>query len=151
MCLQSCPAVLCITDTFVFPISRVTVSYQTSNTLWTKENKEHHSSWGPGYATPKCASTPIFFLTNHLRNGPRISLVVQWLRICLSMQGTQVQCLIWENPTWFGATKLMSCNYWSPCTLEPVLCNKRNHCKKKPPLTATTETVQSKEDTAQQK
>ena len=27
------------------------------------------------------------------------SLVVQWLRICLLMQGTQVQALIWKDPT----------------------------------------------------
>ena len=29
------------------------------------------------------------------------SLVVQWLRIHLPMQGTQVQSLVWEDP-WFG-------------------------------------------------
>ena len=27
------------------------------------------------------------------------SLVVQWLRIHLPMQGTQVQSLVWEDPT----------------------------------------------------
>ena len=27
------------------------------------------------------------------------TLVVQWLRICLSMQGTQVQSLVWEDYT----------------------------------------------------
>ena len=33
------------------------------------------------------------------------SLVVQWLKICLSMQQTQVQSLVWEDPTYLGATK----------------------------------------------
>ena len=32
------------------------------------------------------------------------SLVVQWLRICLPMQGTRVQALVWEDPTCRGAT-----------------------------------------------
>ena len=27
------------------------------------------------------------------------SLVVQWLRICLPMQGTWVRALVWEDPT----------------------------------------------------
>ena len=32
------------------------------------------------------------------------SLVAQWLRICLLMQGTQVRALVWEDPTYRGAT-----------------------------------------------
>ena len=45
----------------------------------------------------------------------RASLVVQWLRIHLPMQGTQVQSLAQEDPTCHGATK--------PCatTTEPAL------------------------------
>ena len=27
------------------------------------------------------------------------SLVAQWLRICLLMQGTRVRALVWEDPT----------------------------------------------------
>ena len=38
------------------------------------------------------------------------SLVVQWLRICLPMQGTQVRALVWEDPTCHGATRPMSHN-----------------------------------------
>ena len=34
------------------------------------------------------------------------SLVVQWLRICLPMQGTLVQSLVQEDPPCRGATKL---------------------------------------------
>ena len=33
------------------------------------------------------------------------SLVAQWLRICLPMQGTRVRALVWEDPTRRGATK----------------------------------------------
>ena len=36
-----------------------------------------------------------------------ISLVVQWLRILLPMQGTQVRSLIWKDPTRCGAAKLV--------------------------------------------
>ncbi|KAJ8794518.1 hypothetical protein J1605_018971 [Eschrichtius robustus] len=39
------------------------------------------------------------------------SLVAQWLRICLPMQGTRVQALVREDPTCCGATKPMSHNY----------------------------------------
>ena len=51
------------------------------------------------------------------RVGPSIkkhswaSLVVQWLRIHLPMQGTQVRALVQEDPTCCGATKPMRHNY----------------------------------------
>ena len=69
----------------------------------------------------------------------RASLVAQWLRICLSMQGTQVQSLVWEDPTGCGATKPTHHSYWvcalepgnrncwGPWTLERMLSNKRHH------------------------
>ena len=41
----------------------------------------------------------------------RTSLVVQWLRICLPMQGTRVQSPVREDPTCHGATKPMHHNY----------------------------------------
>ena len=50
------------------------------------------------------------------------SLVVQWLRICLPMQETQVQALVQEDPTCCRATKPVSHNY-SACTLEPTSHN----------------------------
>ncbi|KAJ8790001.1 hypothetical protein J1605_004753 [Eschrichtius robustus] len=64
------------------------------------------------------------------------SLVAQWLRIRLPMQGTRVQSLIREDPTCRRATKP-----------QPVLRNKRSHRNEKPvhhneeepPLTATRE------------
>ena len=39
------------------------------------------------------------------------SLVVQWLRVCLPMQGTRVRALVWEDPTCRGATGPVSHNY----------------------------------------
>ena len=41
------------------------------------------------------------------------SLVAQWLRIRLPMQGTRVQALVWEDPTCRGATRPVSHNYWA--------------------------------------
>ena len=39
------------------------------------------------------------------------SLVVQWLRIRLPVQGTQVRALVREDPTCRGATKPVCHNY----------------------------------------
>ena len=39
------------------------------------------------------------------------SLVAQWIRICLPMQGTQVHSLVQEDPTCHGATKPVCHNY----------------------------------------
>ena len=40
-----------------------------------------------------------------------VSLVAQWLRVCLPMQGTRVRALVWEDPTCRGATRPVSHNY----------------------------------------
>ena len=52
----------------------------------------------------------------------RTSLVVEWLRICLSVLGTLVQTLVWEDPMCCRATKPMCHIYWA-CALEPSCCN----------------------------
>ena len=41
----------------------------------------------------------------------RVSLVAQWLRICLPMQGTRVQALVREDPTCRRAIKPVRHNY----------------------------------------
>ena len=46
-----------------------------------------------------------------LKGGGWTSLVVQWLRICLPMQGTQVRSLLRGDSTGLGATKPVSYNY----------------------------------------
>ena len=90
-------------------------------------------------------------LTLYTKINSRASLVAQWLRICLPMQGTWVWALVWEDPTCCGATKPMHHNYWAcalePASqnywtyvpqllksrhLEPVLCNKRSHHNERP-------------------
>ena len=79
------------------------------------------------------------------------SLVVQWLRIRLPVQETQVRALVREDPTGRRATKPVRHNYWAcalepashnywahmpqllkPAGLEPVLRNKRSHRNEKP-------------------
>ena len=57
------------------------------------------------------------------------SLVVQWLRLCLSMQGTPVWSLVWKDITCCRATKPMCHNCWAHA-LEPALCNKSYHNEK---------------------
>ena len=44
----------------------------------------------------------------------RTSLLVQWIRIHLPMQGTRVKSLVWEDSTCHGATKPVSYNKKSP-------------------------------------
>ena len=68
------------------------------------------------------------------KNQDWASLLVQWLRICLAMQRTLVQSLVWEDPTSYRATKPMGHNHSAhvlqlpkPTFLEPTLPNKRSH------------------------
>ena len=60
----------------------------------------------------------------------RTSLVVQWIGLCLPMQGTGVRSLVQEDPTCLGATKPMQL-LKSVC-LESVLYNERSHLNEKP-------------------
>ena len=55
--------------------------------------------------------------------------MVQWLRICLAVQGTKVQSLVWEDPTCHRATKPMHLKLEH---LEPVLHSRRSQQNKKP-------------------
>ena len=45
------------------------------------------------------------------KNNLGTSLVAQWLRICLLVQGTRVQAVVQEDPTCHGATKPVRHNY----------------------------------------
>ena len=58
-----------------------------------------------------------FTLNNSLPD--KTSLVTQWLRICLPIQGTGVRALVREDPTCRGATKPVCHNYWSPRAWSP--------------------------------
>ena len=90
-------------------------------------------------------------LSKFKRLGMGTSVVAQWLRIHLPMQGTRVWALVREDPTCREATKPVRHNYWAcaleparhnywahvpqllkPACLEPTLCNKRSHRNEKP-------------------
>ena len=43
---------------------------------------------------------PSSMVHNTYQDNTQASLVAQWLRTCLSMQGTRVRALVWEDPTW---------------------------------------------------
>ena len=47
----------------------------------------------------------------NVENKERASLLAQWLRIRLPMQGTRVRALVREDPTCRGATKPVRHNY----------------------------------------
>ena len=70
----------------------------------------------PGATPPAPAAlAPLLFLSIHthsLRSTlTGASLVAQWLRVCLPMQGTRVRALVWDDPTCRGATGPVSHNY----------------------------------------
>ena len=62
-----------------------------------------------------------------INNVEGTSLVVQWLRICLPVQGTRVQSLVQEDPTCHGATKARAPQLLSLCSRahEPQLLSPR--------------------------
>ena len=69
--------------------------------------------------------------------------MVQWLRICLPVQGRWGQSLLWEGPTCLGAAEPPRQNYWA-WALEPTgrsyrsrvpgacVRSQRSHCSEKP-------------------
>ena len=100
-----------------------------------------------------CLGKEMFFKKKgiHLKWKCGTSLVAQWLRIRLPMQGTRVRALVREDPTCCRATKPVQHNYWActlepashnywacvpqllkPQLLEPMLCNKSSHCNENP-------------------
>ena len=62
-----------------------------------------------GSDKPTEALLPLSFVL--LKIYARASLVAQWLRVCLLMQGTRVRALVWEDPTCHGAAGPVSHNY----------------------------------------
>ena len=82
-------------------------------------------------AISSCFSTEVFLMLSHQWVNPAVplqgkgsfffknflpgtSLVVQWIRIHLTMQGTWVQSLVWKDTTCQGAVKPACHNCWSP-------------------------------------
>ena len=80
--------------------------------------KAKWEQWRPRAPRSYCVNTDqgtessydITYMWN-LKYGTGTSLVAQWLRIRLPMQGTGVRALVWEDPTCRGATKPMHHNY----------------------------------------
>ena len=62
------------------------------------------------------------FLSSTKKTCCGTSLVEQWLRIRLPMQGTRVWSLVQEDPTCHRGSKPVRHNYWA-CALEPVSHN----------------------------
>ena len=95
---------------------------------------------------------PVTSACKKLAWGP--SLVAQWLRICLPIQGTRVRALVWEDPACRGATGPVSHSYWA-CALEPVLRSGRGRDSERPahrdeewpPLAATGESPRTETKT----
>ena len=54
-------------------------------------------------------------------------MVIQWLRICLSMQGTQIRSLVQENPICCGVTKPEHHNYQAQVPRACALKKRRPH------------------------
>ena len=65
---------------------------------YTKINSKHIMDWKVKHKTIKLFEN-------------WASLVAQWLRICLLMQGTRVRALVWEDPTCRGAARPVSHSY----------------------------------------
>ena len=63
------------------------------------------------YTTAGRTHQNIWNLLRHLKTKRGASLVAQWLRIRLPMQGTGVQALVQEDPTCRGASKPVHHNY----------------------------------------
>ena len=94
-------------------------------TSWSRKKEIHQND---ALITQTQATDPgrSYHWKEHIRPVRGASLVAQWLRIHVAMQGTRVRALVWEDPTCHGATKPVRHNYWA-CALEAMLCNKRTH------------------------
>ena len=123
-----------------FPISLILYLYEIMDVHWTYDNH---------------FIIKLMYVNQIIMLGT--SLMVQWLRIHLSMQGKWVPSLVQEDPTCCGATKPLHHNYWAhvpqllkPMRLEPVLHNKRSHhneksvhCNEEPLLATTRENLRT--------
>ena len=67
----------------------------------------HSPQWAPCH----CQSGDRCSLTVLKEEKSWIPLMVQWIRIYLSGQGTGVQSLVWEDSTCYRKTQSMSQNY----------------------------------------
>ena len=78
---------------------------------------------------------PSFRFSLPLRKTAWTFLVVQWLIICLPVQGTWVWSLVWEIFTCCRATKPALCNYWAQAPRATAMTSLRRATKGQPPRT----------------
>ena len=92
-----------------------------------KKKKFFFNSYLKTAAPTKKLSTKTDYFQGFKKLVSGTSLVAQWLRIHLPMQGTWVRALIREDPTCHRATKPVRHNY-SACVLEPASHNYWSLC-----------------------
>ena len=84
-----------------------------------KQNPKSHATLPNSILSLQLILREISLLLGLRIHSMGTSLVVQWLRILLPMQGARVQSLVQEDPTCCGTTKPVCHNYWA-CALEPT-------------------------------
>ena len=105
-------------------LSCIQVSQKSGNVVWYSRLIKNIPQFGV------CLLHTWELMCGGAKTGPREGiiemfqtfLVVQWLRIHLSMRGTQVWSLVQEDSTCCGATKPLHHNYWNLGALKPKLC-----------------------------
>ena len=105
-------------DQTALAIVHVRFSYQNIWRSWAEEEEEEYDYFVRG-VEPRLRlhydiledQVPSGLIVDYQNLLTRASLVAQWLRICLLMQGTRVRALVWEDPTCCVATRPVSHNY----------------------------------------
>ena len=86
------------------------LGYCCSYIKWVKKDKWFQSE-PCDFLSPLAYINQDFCQFKEIKTQLRASLVAQWLRVCLLMQGTRVRALVWEDPTCRGAAGPVSHNY----------------------------------------
>ena len=95
------------------------------------KKKKFENQWSKNlHRVPSVEIIPPIMSIKKKKGNRRTSLLAQWLRICLPMQGIWVRSLVWENPTCQGATKPVHHNFWArmprACALQQEAITKRS-------------------------